>query len=95
MRLPADRVATNIHCVTRWSMLDTTWKGVSLDVLFEYVDVECSYAIVHSYGGYTTNLPMTDLLGGRAWLAYEYDDRPLTAEHGGPARLLVPHLYFW
>jgi DMSO/TMAO reductase YedYZ molybdopterin-dependent catalytic subunit len=59
------------------------------------VDVEYPYAMVHSYGGYTTNLPMADLMGGKAWIAFEYDGRPLTAEHGGPARLLVPHLYFW
>jgi DMSO/TMAO reductase YedYZ molybdopterin-dependent catalytic subunit len=95
MRLPTDHVTTDIHCVTRWSKLGTTWKGVSLDVLFEYVDVEHPYAMAHSYGGYTTNLSMADLTGGRAWIAFEYDGRPLTAEHGGPARLLVPHLYFW
>lgn len=95
MRLPADQVTTDIHCVTRWSKLGTTWKGVSLDVLFEGVETEHPYATAHSYGGYTTNLPMADLLGGQAWIAYEYDGRPLTPEHGGPARLLVPHLYFW
>lgn len=95
MQLPADRITTDIHCVTRWSKLGTTWKGVSLDVLFEYVDTEYLYAMVHSYGGYTTNLPVTDLLDGKAWIAYDFDGRALTAEHGGPARLLVPHLYFW
>lgn len=95
MRLPTERITADIHCVTRWSKLGTTWTGISLDVLFEDVDVRYPYALVRSYGGYTTNLPMADLTGGKAWIAYEFDGRPLTPEHGGPARLLVPHLYFW
>lgn len=95
MALPAEEVATDIHCVTRWSKLGTSWRGVSLDTLFEGVDTGVEYAMAHSYGGYTTNVALDDLLGGRAWIAFEFDGEPLDPEHGGPARLLVPHLYFW
>ncbi len=95
MSLPSEEVATDIHCVTRWSKLGTSWRGVSLDTLFEGVDWTDAYAMAHCYGGYTTNVPLADLLGGRAWIAYEFDGQPLAPEHGGPARLLVPHLYFW
>jgi DMSO/TMAO reductase YedYZ molybdopterin-dependent catalytic subunit len=93
--LPAETVTVDIHCVTRWSKLDTTWTGVSLDTLLEGVDTEAEYATAWSDGGYTTNLPLEDLTDGKAWLAYEFDGQPLEPEHGGPARLLVPHLYFW
>ena len=93
--LPADQIDTDIHCVTRWSKLGTSWRGVSLDTLFQGVDTKYSYAMAHSYGGYTTNVRMSDLLGGKAWVAFEYAGKPLDPEHGGPARLLVPHLYFW
>jgi DMSO/TMAO reductase YedYZ molybdopterin-dependent catalytic subunit len=93
--LPAEDVTVDIHCVTRWSKLDTAWKGVSLDTLLEGVETEAAYALAFCDGGYTTNLPLEDLLGGRAWVAYGYDGGPLDPEHGGPARLLVPHLYFW
>jgi DMSO/TMAO reductase YedYZ molybdopterin-dependent catalytic subunit len=93
--LPAEELTTDIHCVTRWSKLGTTWRGVSVDTLFSGVDTDAGFAMAHSYGGYTTNVPLADLLGGRAWVAYEFDGAPLEPEHGGPARLLVPHLYFW
>ena len=93
--LPIEDVHTDIHCVTRWSKLDTTWRGVSLDTLFAGVDTDLEYAMVHSYGGYTTNVPLADLLGGKSWVAFEFGGAPLDPEHGGPARLLVPHLYFW
>lgn len=93
--LPQEDLTRDIHCVTRWSKLDTSWRGVSLDVLLAEVETEADFAFVHSYGGYTTNLPLEDLLDGRAWVVHEYDGEPLPAEHGGPARLLVPHLYFW
>lgn len=93
--LPIEDVDTDIHCVTRWSKLDTSWRGVSLDTLFANVDTEVEYVMVHSYGGYTTNLALEDLLGGKAWIAFDFDGVPLDPEHGGPARLLVPHLYFW
>jgi len=93
--LPTETVTVDIHCVTRWSKLETQWRGVSLDTLLEDVETAADFALAHSYGGYTTNLPLEDLLDGQAWVAFEYDGDPLAAEHGGPARLLVPHLYFW
>jgi DMSO/TMAO reductase YedYZ molybdopterin-dependent catalytic subunit len=93
--LPTESVTVDIHCVTRWSKLETQWRGVSLDTLLEDVETAADFALVHSYGGYTTNLPLEDLLDGQAWVAFEYDGDELAAEHGGPARLLVPHLYFW
>jgi DMSO/TMAO reductase YedYZ molybdopterin-dependent catalytic subunit len=93
--LPAEQVTADIHCVTKWSKLDTTWRGVSLDTILEGAETAAEYVVAFSDGGYTTNLPLEDLLGGKAWIAYEYDGAPLEPEHGGPARLLVPHLYFW
>jgi DMSO/TMAO reductase YedYZ molybdopterin-dependent catalytic subunit len=93
--LPAENVTVDIHCVTRWSKLDTHWQAVSLDTLLEQVEHNAAYVLAFSDGGYTTNLPLADITGGQAWLAYGYDGGPLPAEHGGPARLLVPHLYFW
>ncbi len=95
LALPSQTPTVDIHCVTSWSKLGTTWRGVSLDVLLEEVETAAEYALVHSYGGYTTNLPLEDLLSGKAWVAYEFDGDELAPEHGGPARLLVPHLYFW
>jgi DMSO/TMAO reductase YedYZ molybdopterin-dependent catalytic subunit len=93
--LPAETVTVDIHCVTKWSKLDTTWEGVPLDTVLANVDATGSQALFHSYGGYTTNLPVEDLVGGKAWIAFRYEGEPLAPEHGGPARLLVPHLYFW
>lgn len=93
--LPAETVVVDIHCVTKWTKLDTTWEGVSVDTLLEEVDDGSTHALVHSHGGYTTNLPLEDITGGKAWVAFGYEGEPLAAEHGGPARLLVPHLYFW
>ncbi len=95
MALPQDDVSTDIHCVTSWSKLGTSWRGVKLDTLFESVDSDCEYTMAHSYGGYTTNVPFEDLLDGKAWVAHQFDGKALAPEHGGPARLLVPHLYFW
>ncbi len=93
--LPDEAVTTDIHCVTRWSKLDTRWQAVSLDTLLAQVTHDAAYVLAYCDGGYTTNLPLEDLTGGRAWLAFGYDGEPLAPEHGGPARLLVPHLYFW
>ena len=93
--LPSETVTLDIHCGTKWSKLDTTWTGVPIDALLEGVDSSADYVTAWCDGGYTTNVPLEDLAGGRAWVAYEYDDEPLEPEHGGPARLLVPHLYFW
>jgi DMSO/TMAO reductase YedYZ molybdopterin-dependent catalytic subunit len=92
--LGPEDIATDIHCVTRWSKLGTSWRGVSLDKIFATVDTSYEYVMASSYGGYTTNVPLADLLDG-AWIATEFDGEPLDPEHGGPARLLVPHLYFW
>jgi DMSO/TMAO reductase YedYZ molybdopterin-dependent catalytic subunit len=93
--LSAESVTADIHCVTRWSKLDTGWRGVSIDTLLADVETAADFALIHSYGGYSTNLPLEDLLDGKAWVAYEYEGQELAPEHGGPARLLVPHLYFW
>jgi DMSO/TMAO reductase YedYZ molybdopterin-dependent catalytic subunit len=93
--LPAETVTVDIHCVTRWSKLDTVWRAVSVDTLLDQVEHEAAYVLAFCDGGYTTNLPLADLSGGKAWLAFGYDGGPLPPEHGGPARLLVPHLYFW
>jgi DMSO/TMAO reductase YedYZ molybdopterin-dependent catalytic subunit len=93
--LPAETVTKDIHCVTKWSKFDTVWKGVSVDTLLEGVVTEAEYVTAYCDGGYTTNLPLEDLTDGKAWIAYEYGGEPLEPAHGGPARLLVPHLYFW
>ena len=93
--LPCEMIMTDIHCVTKWSKLDTMWVGVSLDTLLEGVATEADHLTAWSDGGYTTNLPLEDVVDGKAWIAYEYAGEPLAPEHGGPARLLVPHLYFW
>ena len=93
--LPNEMVTVDIHCVTKWSKLGTSWTGVSLDTLLDGVETSADYVTAFSDGGYTTNLPLEDVKGGKAWVAYAYDDEPLEPEHGGPARLLVPHLYFW
>jgi len=95
LALPAETPTVDIHCVTKWSKFDTTWKGVSVDTLLERVDSAAAYVTAWCDGGYTTNLPLADLTDGKAWVAYEYEGEPLHPEHGGPARLLVPHLYFW
>jgi DMSO/TMAO reductase YedYZ molybdopterin-dependent catalytic subunit len=93
--LPSEEVTTDIHCVTQWTKLDTAWRGVSCDVLLDGVETSASFVMARSYGGYTTNMPLADLRDGRAWVAFEYDGAPLHPDHGGPARLLVPHLYLW
>ena len=95
--LPRQRIVRDIHCVTRWSKLDTAWEGVLLDDLLADagIDPPTGFVLVHSADGYCTNLRVDDLLGGRAMVATRCGGQPLTADHGGPARLLVPHLYFW
>ena len=98
-KLPRETVTVDVHCVTKWSKLDTVWTGVSVDTLLKGLNLDAQpavgYLIAFCDGGYTTNLPLADVRGGKAWVVYEYDGRPLAPEHGGPARLLVPHLYFW
>jgi len=94
-QLPFEAVRCDIHCVTKWSKLDTSFGGVSLDTLLAQVEPRGSYATAWSHGGYTTNLSIDDLSDGKAWVVTEYEGDRLPREHGGPARLLVPHLYFW
>ena len=93
--LPQVTVTTDIHCVTKWSKFDTVWGGVSLDVLLEIVGTRAPFVTAWSDGGYTTNLPAEAIRGGKAWIATMFGGAPLDPEHGGPARLLVPKLYFW
>ena len=93
--LPSEQVTVDIHCVTKWSKLDTTWEGVSIETLLDGVEYQATHAMAFADGDYTTNVPLEDLLDGKAWVAFAYGGRPLEPEHGGPARLLVPHLYFW
>jgi len=95
LALPAEDITTDIHCVTRWSKLGTAWKGVAVDVLLDEIETAAEYVTAFCDGGYTTNLPLADVVDGQAWIVYEYGGEPLEAEHGGPARLLVPHLYLW
>jgi DMSO/TMAO reductase YedYZ molybdopterin-dependent catalytic subunit len=95
MAQPQDEPTVDIHCVTRWSKFDTTWRGVSVDTLLDQVSTQATHALVSCYGGYTTNLPLQDLTGQKAWIAHTFEGEPLAPEHGGPARLVVPHLYFW
>jgi len=94
-KLPAETITTDIHCVTKWTKLDTAWTGVSIDTLLEGVDTAAEYVVAFSDGGYTTNMALDEITGHKAWVVYEYDGQPLHPEHGGPARLLVPHLYLW
>ena len=96
-KLPMQDFNPDIHCVTKWSKFDTHWRGVSVDTLLEHVRLkpEAQFVTEFSYGGYTTNVPLADLRGGRAFVGVQFEGQPLAAEHGGPARLVVPHLYFW
>ncbi|MCH0562292.1 sulfite oxidase-like oxidoreductase [Streptomyces sp. MUM 2J] len=95
--LPGSAYEGALHCVTGWSRFGMRFSGVSLDAFLDEVrpGASATHAVAYSHTGYTANLPLADLTGGRAWIAFDHDGRPLTPEHGGPARLLVPHLYFW
>ena len=93
--LPFETVPCDIHCVTKWSKLGTSFGGVSVDTLLADVEPAGEFATAYSYGGYTTNLALGDLTGGKAWVVIQHEGEPLPREHGGPVRLLVPHLYFW
>jgi DMSO/TMAO reductase YedYZ molybdopterin-dependent catalytic subunit len=95
LALGVEDVTVDIHCVTHWSKLGMAWRGVPLDAIFAEIETSHDFVMAHSYGGYTTNVPLDELLDGQAWIAIEADGEPLDPEHGGPARLLVPHLYFW
>jgi DMSO/TMAO reductase YedYZ molybdopterin-dependent catalytic subunit len=96
--LPQTTIKADIHCVTKWSKLDTTWQGVTFDDLLKTVnlaDAPASYIMAYSEGAYTTNIPVADLVNGQGMIATRYEGLPILPAHGGPARLLVPHLYFW
>lgn len=96
--LPQTAWTTDIHCVTKWTKFDTSWRGVTFDDLLAAAGVSeppAPYTMLHCDDGYTTNVPVADLIGGKAMVATLYDGKPLTPDHGGPARMLVPHLYFW
>ncbi|GAB3220429.1 sulfite oxidase-like oxidoreductase [Spirosoma arcticum] len=95
--LPQQSFTNDIHCVTKWSKLDTHWRGVSVEMLLEHVTLkpEVRYVMAYSYGDYSTNIPMEDLRQGKAFIGLQFEEKPLAPEHGGPARLVVPHLYFW
>lgn len=93
--LPVETITVDIHCVTRWSKLGTTWTGVPVEALLTDIDAYGEFVLASCYGGYTTNIPVEDLVDGKAWVAFELEGEPLDPEHGGPARLLVPHLYLW
>ncbi|WP_438027456.1 sulfite oxidase-like oxidoreductase [Sorangium sp. So ce233] len=93
--LPRELITRDIHCVTKWTKLDTHWQGVAVDTLLAGVELRGGYVLALCDGGYTTNLPLEDVTGGKAWVVDTYEGQPLPPEHGGPARLLVPHLYFW
>jgi DMSO/TMAO reductase YedYZ molybdopterin-dependent catalytic subunit len=96
-KLPARYFTVDIHCVTKWSKLDTQWEGVSVDTLLEAVEIDpkAHFVVAFCDGGYTTNMPLQDVTGGKAFVGFKFNGAPLAPEHGGPARLVVPHLYFW
>jgi DMSO/TMAO reductase YedYZ molybdopterin-dependent catalytic subunit len=93
--LPSETITRDIHCVTKWSKFDTVWEAVPVDALLEDVETGAEYVSAFCDGGYTTNLPLEEVTDGKAWVAFRFGGEPLEPEHGGPARLLVPHLYFW
>jgi len=95
--LPPSTYSGDIHCVTTWSKFGMTFTGVSVDTLLAAAvpEATATHVLAFTHTGYTTNLPLADVTGGRAWVAWEVDGQPLSRQHGGPARLLVPHLYFW
>ncbi len=96
-KLPHVKLTRDIHCVTKWSKFNTAWSGVMIDDILAEAGIEAptAFTLAHSYDGYTTNVPTADLIGGKAMVATHYEGLPITPDHGGPARLLVPHLYFW
>jgi DMSO/TMAO reductase YedYZ molybdopterin-dependent catalytic subunit len=96
LALGPEDIEVDLHCVTGWSKMGTQWRGVAVEKTLDAVGgTTAEHVLAHCYGGYTTNVPLEDLLDGQGWLAFEYEGEPLDPEHGGPVRLLVPHLYLW
>ncbi len=94
-KLPQVEFTRDIHCVTKWSKFDTAWTGISFDEILKLVKPNATHLIAHAFDGYTTNIPIAGLVNGQAMVAIKYDKQPIPAIHGGPARIVVPHLYFW
>lgn len=97
LQLPQQSRTSDIHCVTSWSRYDNAWRGVATRTILDLVEPrdEASAVMLHAYDGYTTNLPLADFAAEEAILVHEWDGKPLARDHGGPMRLVVPHLYFW
>lgn len=95
--LPAVELTTDIHCVTKWSKFDTVWKGVRVADLLDQAGMRptATHFVGHAAYGYTANLPLADVLRPESLVVYEFGGEPIEPIHGGPVRLLVPHLYFW
>ena len=97
MSLPQQEFIADFHCVTRWSKLDVKWQGISVVDFLQAIDIQpqATHILQHCYGGYTTNLPLEDFVRPENFFAHSLNSEPLSAEHGGPMRLIVPHLYAW
>lgn len=94
--LPAVEVTQDIHCVTKWTILDTVWRGVPVRDLFDRAGLlpGAAHVVEHAEHGYTTNVPLADIVES-GLVAYELGGQPLEPDHGFPARVVIPHLYFW
>lgn len=97
MALPQTTARSDIHCVTTWSRYDNDWTGVLTRDLLDAVEPsnEAAFLTLHGYDGYSTNVPLADFAAADALLAHSWQGKPLTRDHGGPVRLIIPHLYFW